>query len=136
MNSFTTPLVVSPIDGKRWRIVFPFTYHIGSKYSNTYVSVATGFETDFASIPRFLWFLPYWAKYNKPSPLHDWLYWSKKVMGKPITRKEADDIFYEAMLVDFRHHKTGKLIALIEYWAVRLFGWLAWKDEQAKGVEL
>lgn len=89
--------------------------------------MARGFETDFASIPKFLWFLPYWAKYNKSAPLHDWLYKVKQVMGKPITRKEADDIWLEAMLIDFRHHKSGRLVAMVEYLAVRMFGIMAWR---------
>lgn len=47
-------------------------------------------------------------------------------MGEPITRKKADDVFLEAMLIDFRHHKSGKFIAYLEYWGVRRFAWLAW----------
>ncbi len=127
MSSFVTPLVVSPLaSGRRWRLFLPFTYHRGSKRSNKIIKVPKGFDTDFASIPKFLWLFPCWAKFNKPSPLHDWLYQTKQIMGKPITRKEADRIFYEAMLVAFRKHKSGRLIAFIEYWSVRLFGQLAW----------
>ena len=84
------------------------------------------FVTDFASIPRFFWFLPDWGTYNKAPVIHDVLYSSKKIMDKPITRKQADDIFLEAMLIDFRNHKQGKLVAYLEYLAVRIFGWLAW----------
>lgn len=36
--------------------------------------------------------------------------------------------FYEAMLVAFRHHRTGPFVAWLEYWAVRLFGWAAYKE--------
>ena len=129
MSSFTTRLVVSPLlDGRRWRLYLPFTFHIGTKWSNRYVNVPKDFLMDFASIPRFILpFLPWWAKFNKSSPIHDYLYRIKQVMGKPITRKEADDIWLEAMFVDFRNHRSGKLIAYLEYYPVRAFAWLAWK---------
>ena len=129
MSSFTTPLVVSPMEcGRKWKLFLPFTYHIGSKRSNRYIQVPKDFEMDFASIPKFLfWLLPWWAKFNKSSPIHDFLYRVKRVMGKPITRKKADDIWLESMLVDFRNHWGGKLVAYIEYYMVRVFGSMAWR---------
>ncbi len=95
------------------------------------VSVPKDFETDFASVPRIFWFLPDWAVYSKAPVLHDWLYHSKKIMGKRISRKTADLIFLEAMHVDWRYHKSRKFVAHLEYLAVRWFAWLAWKN---KGV--
>lgn len=128
MSSFTTPLIVSPMsNGHDWKLLSPFTYHIGTKFSREYIKIPRGFITDFASIPRFFWFLPDWATYNKGPIPHDFLYKYKKLNGKPITRKRADDIFLEAMLVDFRNHKCGKIVAYIEYYAVRLFAWFAWR---------
>ena len=127
MSSFTTPLVVSPLpDGRRWRLFFQFGYDVGYKGSSDRITVPAGFVTDFASIPKFLWFLPYWAKYCKPPIIHDWLYQQKRIRGVPITRKGADQIFYEALLIDWRHHASGRFLALVEYYAVRTFGWLAW----------
>ena len=62
--------------------------------------------------------------------LHDAMYQDKFSVhdGKVfkyiwITRKEADDIFYEAMLVS----KVPKWKALIMYKFVRMFGWLSWR---------
>ena len=130
MSSFTTPLIVSPLpDGRRWKLMEEFVYRIGSDQSEECVRVPAGFETDFASVPRIFWFLPDWATYNKSAPLHDWLYHNKKIMGKDITRKEADFVFLEAMLVDFRHHRSRRWVARLEYWMVRLFGWLAWNSK-------
>lgn len=127
MSSFTSSLIVSPLpDGKNWLLVRKFTYHVGSKYSREWIRVPKFFVTDFASVPRLFFFLPDWATYSKAPVLHDWLYTVKEIMGKPIARKQADDIFLEAMLIEFRHHKSGKFVAFIEYWAVRLFGWIAW----------
>lgn len=128
MSSFTSPLIVSVLpDGKNWRLERPFTFHIGSRYSRSYIRVPRYFLTDWASIPKLIfWLMPWWAKFNKASVLHDWLYRVKAIMNKPITRKEADDTWLEAMFVDFRSHRSGRPVAFIEYWAVRLFGWLAW----------
>ena len=122
MSSFTTPLSVTPLsDGRRWRLTRSFTYHIGSKASRRYIRVPRGFETDFASVPKFLWFLPYWAKYSKAPVLHDWIYEQQE-----MTRTEADKIFLEAMMVDWRKHRSRYAVAYIEYIAVRLFGSLMW----------
>ena len=131
MSSFTTPLVVSPLlDGRKWKLVRPFSYHIGSKYSKDIIWVSVGFVTDFASFPRiiwrfFMWWLPYWAKYSKASVLHDWIYQNH---GN-YTRKQADDIFLEAMLVSWKDRKFVKFIAYMEYYGVRLLGWLAWRKK-------
>ena len=128
MSSFTNPLIVSPMpNGRRWRLARRFTYRLGKKYSRHFIKVPTGFLTDFASVPRIFFFLPDWATYSKAPVLHDWLYYSKRVMNKPITRKRADDIFFEAMLIDFRKHQSGQLVAWLEYIAVRIFAGKAWR---------
>ena len=134
MSSFTSPLIVElTSSGRNWKVARRFTYRIGKKHSRTFVSIPTGFPTDFASIPKFIfWLLPWWAKFNKPSPLHDYLYRNKMIMGKPITQKKADDVFLEAMLIDFRHHKSGRFVAYTEYLAVRVFGHLAWGIKRGK----
>ena len=120
MSSFTTPLIVSPRpDGRKWRLFKEFTYHIGSEYSNDYVHVPTGFITDFASVPWVLWaWLPSWGKYGKAAVVHDYLYQTSQ-----RSRKEADDIFYEAMLVGGTKRWKAKLM----YYGVRFFAWLAWR---------
>ncbi len=128
MSSFTSELCITILDdGSNWKLLRRFTYRIGKKYSRRFIKTARNFTTDFASIPKFLfWLLPLWAKFNKASVLHDWLYKVKVIMGKPITRKEADDTWLEAMFINFRHHKSGKVVAYLEYFAVRIFGFLSW----------
>ena len=158
MSSFVSPLVVSPLPGgRRWRLELPFRYHVKSRYSKEVIAVPAKFITDFASIETagfvsmallllylvltYIFTLPYWlsivflapaiiylalpkwAKNSKPSVLHDWLYYNHI-----YNRAMSDLIFYEAMLVAFRHHKSGRIIAWIEYWAVRIAGWLAWRN--------
>jgi len=142
MSSFTSPLVVSPLlDGRKWKLVRPFSYHIGSEYSGDIIWVPAGFVTDFASVPRVLWtFLPSWGRYGKGAVLHDYLYqflyWMLEQpqyeslfdhfsYARKNPRKFADDIFYEAMLVG----GTKPWKAWIMYRGVRLLGWLAWRKK-------
>ena len=114
------PLIVTPMsDGRNWRLVEPFYYYIGKLGSDNIVTVPPGFITDFASTPQFLWlWLPYWGKYGKAAVVHDYLYQTQK-----RSRKEADQIFREAMVVG----NTRAWKALVMFLAVRLFGWLSWK---------
>lgn len=123
MSSFTSPLIVSPMpDGRNFKLYRSFKYHVGTKYSKNVISVPAGFVTDFASVPSLFWsFLPYWGRYGKAATLHDWLYHTRET-----TRKYADDIFYEAMLVG----GTPKWQARLMYWSVRAFAWLAWKGKK------
>ena len=116
MRSFTTPLVVSPMpDGRKWRLVYSFRYRTNGRL----IAVPSGFITDFASVPFPLWWLiPSWGKDGKAAVVHDYLY-----QEKTVTRKEADDIFREAMI---ELGVSGWRVFLM-YWAVRLFGWMAWK---------
>jgi len=120
MSSFTTPLIVSPLpDGRKWRLIAQFGYDVGKKGSGDRITVPVGFITDFASSPFIVWsFIPKWGKYGKAAIIHDFLYQTKQ-----RTRKEADDIFREAMGV----LGVASFRVFLMYWGVRLFGWLAWK---------
>ena len=119
MSSFLTPLVVSPLpDGRRWKLVFQFGYDVGYKGSDDRISVPVGFVTDFASTPPPIWWLiPPWGKYGKAAVVHDYLY-----MVKTRTRKQADVIFREAMVV----LGVPEWQVVVMYYSVRLFGWPAW----------
>ena len=133
MSSFTTPLVASPQpDGRRWKLVNSFTYMIGSEDSGWKVVVRSGFVTDFASVPRLLWWLiPSWGKYGKAAVVHDFLYQKRFILilllGKyapyTVTRGMADSIFLEAMEVLGVTWWKRTLM----YQGVRCFGWLAWR---------
>ncbi len=120
MSIFTNALLVSPLsDGKSWVIVGDFGYDIGEVGSSRKVVVERGFVTDFASVPRVLWWvLPKWGIYGNAAVIHDWLYWDQQT-----TRKEADEILLEAMAV--LHVSDLKKKAI--YTAVRTFGGWAWK---------
>jgi Protein of unknown function (DUF1353) len=65
------PLSVCPANAKSWVLLEDFLYKDG----DTSVTVPRGFETDFASIPRFLWqLLPQWGLYGWAAVVHDYLY--------------------------------------------------------------
>lgn len=117
---FMTPLKVELSDGDRWRLAEEFTFYTETLSKNkVYFTVPKGFETDFASVPKiFLSFLRWRDKFNKAAVVHDWFY-----NTKTISRKQADKIFLELMLV----LGIEKYKAYIFYYIVRLFGWLRWK---------
>ena len=123
MSSFLTPLVVTPMpDGRKWKLVRPFSYHVGNLQSKTKITIKAGFVTDFASVPSQLWWLiPPWGTYGKAAIVHDWLYHEQI-----FTRGIADHIFYEAMgVLRVPHWKR-----LLMLWAVRLFGRVTWKERK------
>lgn len=82
--------------------------------------VPAGFVTDFASIPRVFWNIyPPIGRYTRAAVLHDYLY----RMGL-ITRAQADAYFLEAMLdCESPWYERYPI-----YHQVRLWGWLAWRE--------
>ena len=78
MSQFTEALVVTPLaDGNSWIIYKDFFYDVGVENSGDRIQVDLGFVTDFASVPRILWWaLPKWSVYGNASVIHDWLYWT------------------------------------------------------------
>ncbi len=123
MSSFTTPLIVTPLDdGQTWKLLQPFTYEIGEEGSGRKVTVPAEFVTDFASVPRILWTLiPPWGGYGKAAVLHDFLY-----DAAPWSRSECDSVFLEAMKVlKVPFHRRMAI-----YLGVRAGGWLAWRTRR------
>ena len=77
-----------------------------------------GFKTDLASIPSLLPHRLHQPSIQSAAIIHDRLYQQGRV-----SRKQADNIFYRAMLAG----GTSKIRATVYFWAVRLFGFLAWR---------
>ena len=125
MSRFTNILLVSPMaDGKRWIIRSDFGYDVGEEGSDESINVPVGFKTDFASIPRILWgVIPRWGRYGNAAVVHDYCYWSQT-----YTRKRSDEIFMEGMTV----LKVSSLLRHIIYFAVRIFGFLAWRNNKRR----
>ena len=132
MSKFTKTLLVSPLsDGYRWVIRDEFSYDVGELGSGDTIYVPLNFVTDFASVPRVLWWLfPKWGIYGNAAVIHDWLYWDQYKK-----RKTSDDIFLEAMEV----LGVPKWKRYLLYQSVRIFGWFAWnsnkKDRNKNGTE-
>ena len=109
MQSLTAPLDIrydaeasKVLGADHWRVITPFRYYLGEKYSEQWVTVPTGYLTDGASVPQLLWSLiPPWGSYGQAAVLHDLLceYLSIVVAGElvNITRERCDEIFYESM---------------------------------------
>ena len=88
------------IDGYRMEVCERFRYCLDSGET---VNVASGFETDFASVPRLFWtLLPACGPHNRAAVVHDWLYARRRIetadggTRKP-DRSECDWIFLEAL---------------------------------------
>lgn len=110
------PLVVAEIGERKgvtwWRLVKPLVF---SDAAGVTIQVRMGFETDFASVPRFLWSVfPPAGKYSRAAVIHDWLY-----RETVVSRFLADAIFREAMA------QLGVPLwkRVLMFYAVRAFGW-------------
>lgn len=93
-SRFLSPLVLQLAggDGEQWLLKAPFQY--SSDVLNRIVTVPEGFQTDLASVPRLpVVYLLTGATGNEAAVVHDFLY-----TLQPCTRKQADDVFYEAAL--------------------------------------
>ena len=128
MSKFTRPLVVSPQpDGRRWLIWEPFTYHVGKYPSKEIIQVPKKFDTDFASVPKPLWwFISPYGKQGKAAVIHDYGYY----IGY-VSQKRVDEIFLEAMEV--LGVSTWK--RLLMFWAVRLTGRASWNAHARRRKE-
>lgn len=119
MSAFTEALIVTPLsDGTSWVIVSDFGYDVGVEDSGERIEVEKGFVTDFASVPRVLWWIiPKWGVYGNAAVIHDWLYWEQS-----RTREQSDRIMLEAMnVLGVSGFKKTAIFG-----AVRIFGTWAW----------
>lgn len=94
MTRFLTRLVLEATgDGDEvWILRETFVYD--SDVLNARVTVPEGFQTDLASVPRLpVVYLLAGATGNEAAVVHDFLY-----STQPCTRKQADDVFHEALL--------------------------------------
>ena len=123
MSAFTDALTLTQSDDwRRWTIEQPLIYEVGALGSGALITVPTGFSTDGASIPQFLWsVMPTWGRYSRAAVIHDYLYvLLKSGTPHPLApdRRTADAIFYEAMVVC----GTNSTVRWVIWAAVRVFG--------------
>lgn len=127
MSSFTKPLRIEYMNGKMFKLIESFEYHVGNENSLEIIIVPEGFITDFASIPRLFWTLigsPA-GEYGKAAVIHDYLYSTQQ-----YSRKKSDFIFYEAMGV--LNVSTWKRWIMYKY--VRFLGWFPWNKYKNRRV--
>lgn len=122
MSIFLSELSAFCIDDGSWLLEKSLAYDsdlVGS------VVVPEGFITDFASVPRVpIAFMLFGARAHHESVLHDYLY---KIDSIPqVTRKQADDVFLEAMTV----RGKGLFVRLMMFAGVRIGGWTAWHQRK------
>jgi hypothetical protein len=98
----------------RFTLLDNYTFHIDGETIN----VPSGYQTDFATVPRILWsILPPLGKHNPAALIHDYLYDNR--IG---TRKKADKIFLNVMLL----YNVKVVTAYIMYLGVRIGGRRWW----------
>jgi hypothetical protein len=103
--------------------------------SGNLIDVTIGFQTDFASVPRLLWWVfPPWGTYGNAAVIHDWLYWTQRIAGKEVAHEDADRIFDEAMGV----LNVDRVTRWCLFHAVLWFGGAAWlrnQEDRAQGFD-
>lgn len=100
------------------------------KINNDYYIIPQNFNTDLASLPRFMWpfITPAYSKFMGPSILHDYFYSNPH----SFKRKDVDDIFYSALV----NEKVNKTFAYIMYIGVRMVGWRYFDKKNREYVPL
>lgn len=96
------------------------------------VEIETGFDTDYASVPRALWWLyPPDGPYSPIAWIHDYLYWYQALAdgGLPVTREQADTVFLEGLRVLPGIRATQRKVM---FRGVRMGGGKAWAENAAK----
>lgn len=115
------------VGAETYRLEEEMIYWVGGDETGVAISVPKGFETDFASIPRFFQrLLPKLDKHRRAAIVHDFLY--ARQGFNVYDRKRCDEIFLEAMGI--LNVPTWKRHAM--YRAVRLFGWAAWNGHKKR----
>lgn len=118
--SFISKLIVSsePTSSEQWVVEAPLVYLTNYR---TAIVVPIGYATDLASVPRFAWRIvrPDHPTARRAAVVHDFIYTN---LTDIYTKKQADDIFYEALLED----GTSKVLAFLMWCAVRVGGKGAW----------
>lgn len=92
------------------------------------IVVFEGFTFDGCSTPRFLWRVtghPLEVPRVAAALAHDWAY-----LAQLTSRKTADLVYRDIC----RQVGMPKVRVFAEYWALRLFGWLAWNEKNEKGM--
>ena len=119
MISRISNLDTEKIGADLWRLNRPLLFGM----INGVITVKKNFITDGASRPQLIGSLcnRMSGLEAEAAVLHDWLY--SKDSGPGLCRKQADQLFYDAMRVEGVQKWRAKAI----YWGVRFGGQKSWK---------
>ena len=96
----------------------------------TRITVPSGFETDFSSIPVLARSFIDWSKVDIAGVVHDFLYWCPQ---EDIGRKRADDIWRE--IAGAGKHHANWLQQWLGRIGLQIGGWYAFSNaRKARGV--
>lgn len=111
MAGFTDHLDVrNKLEGRvhEWQTLEPFSFYLGAPGGPT-IEVPVGFATDFASVPRPLWWwIAPWGRHGRAAIIHDFLYQGGSITEpgggeeparRRPSRSEADGIFRDGMKI-------------------------------------
>lgn len=104
MARFVAPydhLKVEELSQDCFRLLVPLWYE-SSLLGGRILKVPAGFVTDRESIPRWLplVYALFSGTASRSGVLHDWLYQVHRVQELEVSRKLADDLYYEANVLD------------------------------------
>lgn len=106
LSDMPLPQLEYCIKTQRWRLIAD--YHISGH------TIPAGFESDGATVPRFLWwYVPPTGPYLPAVLIHDFLY--QHAIG---SKAQADKTFYTAL----QQLPVGRCKSRLMYWGVKIFG--------------
>lgn len=116
LNNFTSSYwTVRKVSGtNKWTVCEPFFWYIGDDTNGKRIVVEQGFTTDFGSIPSILWI------FINPTEWNSFIVHDKAYEKHITTRKQADNILFQALIVEGCWFWKAYAI----YVGVRLFWWL------------
>ena len=101
--------------------------------AGTRITVPTGFETDYSSVPFVARPLVRWSKVDIAGVVHDFLYWCPQQAVKQgvLTRGRADEIWWE--LAGAGQHSANTFQQWVGWAGLRAFGGIALRNAQRTG---
>jgi hypothetical protein len=134
---------ITPIRGDLYKLDAQYVYTWKHQGAERRITVPLGFEYDGASIPRILWTLVNITPdglHRAAALIHDWIYRNRGNLGdsyqkfledswKTIPNGKWERIHADRMFARLlREAEVPKFRRRIMYLAVRLLGWLSWKN--------
>ncbi len=122
---------LQPLQDNKWVLLEQFTYYVGYKDSDNPINIEAGFTFNGTSIPRiFHWFsTPMDTGTLIASICHDKIF-NTKELRKKYSLQDANDIFYEVMVVCW----VGKFKAILLYLWLSLWSWYIRKKKNKSSL--